>query len=512
MRVHSVLRFGGFLCVGAALATLGSGLSQKLSAARGQVTTANLATTDYFDISYASGASRPAGLPSQYSVLVVKLDLGDSTLNKQDRRSLWNRFLQYFWKDSNVASFSVSVKGQQALPFYAVVKDANDEQLNPSVGDRRVSSPFVVGPADTIPVSFAIAFADHVQSSVATAALRAAGIVTTALGGGPASVVVGKIPQDATNAVDTFLGAINSQKHKLEPSIQLTGSQLANTFSYVVTIYDAPRSNNARKTVATLTLTADQFPSLYKTDFPLTTVDDLHTSVLHKTFDGKTEKDGGTSVYKLVRDDSLYQLSLKSTYNDYVNFCQGLPNLLGQFGFSNTDVLLQEYALLSAADGGSKRRDPSADVCPGHSVGDAFRKLGLPPLPAETYDPGKIVDRDRLNQAFGAIATAAARGAGFADLARGLVLVRQSVDLFPGVAHNEDHELGGDEIEEFLASVGAVRVGKFDYTGEGERSGNALLRLYRRSKTPTGPDERYKLRVVLDTDYQVQRMTLDRAS
>jgi hypothetical protein len=476
------------------------------TAATGQ--TMALTGTDFFDAERTTGAPRPNADDSRYTVLVVNVDLGDSAMNKQQRRGFWNRFLGQFWKDSKAGSFSITVGGQAPALLYAVVKDANDDQLDPSLGDKRMSPPLVMGPADALPIVMQLDFSDKVESTVVTQALKAAGIVASAAGAGPATILK-RIPEDAAKTVDQFLGAMNSTQRKVAPSFQIVGSMLSTNFTYTLALYDAPKSDNRRQRMATIRIRADQFPSLYKTNLPLQSADDLQSSVVHKTLDNKTEKDGGVSIYKLIKDDSIYRLSLSPSYADYLSYCKQLPDTLGQFGFSDTDMTLQLYAFLSVAEGAGKRHDANADVCPSGSRAATMRRLGLPKLAPEDYDPSKVIDREALRMAFSTIATAVARGVGLMDLSRGLVSTRQSVAFLPELPLGEDHEKGGDEIEEFLAGVGLARLSTFDFNGEGDRSGSALLRVYRGKKSADGTPERYKIRTVLDSDYKIQRLMID---
>jgi hypothetical protein len=54
------------------------------------------------------------------------------------------------------------------------------------------------------------------------------------------------------------------------------------------------------------------------------------------------------------------------------------------------------YAFLSVAEGVNKRHDANVDVCPGGTRAATMRRLGLPKLPPEDYDPSRVVDRDAL--------------------------------------------------------------------------------------------------------------------
>lgn len=484
---------------------------------RGQPPAASekLGSSDYFEVYYDTGSEKQDGPEKRYSVLLIELDLGDSKLNKQERRSLWNRFLAQFWKESSLASFVVKVGDQPPLPFYTIVKDANDEQLDQLIGTRRISPPRVFAPADNMSVTLTVDFTNKVDSNILGAAQKAAGTIASVLGAGPAAITISKIPSDAVSAVDRFLGGMNSETRKVAPNVQIKGNQLTNDFNYEFRVYDGPLSESGRKVIAKVKLRFEQFPSLYQVSFPISSAEkNLFNSILHRGLDGKTEKEGGTSVYKLIKDDSIYRYSLGANYSDYLSFCKALPDVLGQFGFSPIDVTVQQYAFLLAAEGGGKRRDPDSEVCPDAATAADMRRLGLPPLPAETYDPSKVIDRGRLRQALGEIASALARASGFAEVSRGGVLLRQSVDLFPGLPLNEDRERGGDEIEEFFSSIGpanSVRLSKFDFTGEGERSGRAILRVFRPNKAAGKNPDRYQLRVVLDPEYLVQRMSIDAA-
>lgn len=475
-----------------------------------------LGSTDYFDVVQYEGAARSVAPERVYTVPSVEVDLGDSAYNKSQRRGLWNRILGQFWKESRVGSFMVTVDNLKPLPIYTVIKDAQDDELNPVFGAWRVAPPRVMFPSDSLSISVGLDFSDTATSSIAKDALLAATAVTAVMGGGPAALTVAKIPASSVTAIDNFLGALASSRRKAAPTIAISGSQLTKDVRYEIVVYDAPKGQNNRQRVATVRLRFEQYPSLYFSSMAPTVDAPALNAILHRGFGGKPGADGSASIYQLLKDnDALYPMWLSGAYSDYLKFCQQLPNFLGKYGFSPADLTYQEFALLLGAQGGAKRPDPNSDICPDSATSAAMRNLNLPLLPSEippkppAADPA--VRRAELRKAFGAIATAVARRQGLTDLAAGSVLVRQSVLLVEDLPLNEDHARGGDEIEELVGKLPATaKLSNFDFNGEGDLSGTAILRI---SKTAPGAPNpvvvRYQVRVVLDKDYLVQRLTID---
>lgn len=75
----------------------------------------------YFELYRDDGGPSSTYQANSYSVLRVKLDLGDSAMNEQDRQGLLRRFLSQFVSSSTGAAFIITVNDQPPnSPLYVI--------------------------------------------------------------------------------------------------------------------------------------------------------------------------------------------------------------------------------------------------------------------------------------------------------------------------------------------------------------------------------------------------------
>jgi hypothetical protein len=470
---------------------------------------------DQWDVYYferGNGSFRP---DLNYNYLVAKQDLGDSNLTQSERKGLFNRFIQGLgWKDTDFAAVTVKADDGVDLPLLAVQKDANTSLLQPRVGEWRISGLKRLLPGNNLSVRVTLSGGNKVDSTIVANALAATSTVAGVLGAGPGMRTANAIPTPAAMALDKFVSSIKGGTAQAAPAVSIDGIALKRQPSYEFLFFDKPATDSGRRVIAKITIEAKGQPSLFGAVDQNATPSFFNT-ILHGSLDGKTEREGGVSLYKELQSSTLFNSFASERYEQYYALCDQLPGYLAGQGLVPFDITLAQYAFLQAAKGGGAERPVGYDACPAGPLADEMRRLGFGPLSAETLDARLTDQRKRVrveqDNLFKKIATAIAQAQGLEDLCQGTVMLWQSVQVFPGVALTKDVARGGDEIQELFSALAngkanTVRMGKFDFGGQGQLAGHATLRVTRNGGTDM---DRYRITIVLNSDNQIQRIAVD---